>query len=331
MGTTNWERAERALARKLEPGGPEPVISIALAIDAYLADLRARKLRASTLRRYDYVFRMFTRYAHQRHLTMASLTLSVFTEYRGSRTREDGEPLSATAQKFEIQVLRSFCAFAVERGWLTVNWAKKLKPPQTDEVHTWPFDQEDIDKLLAACDHIKNANGAAAETARRRSKALILLLLYSGLRISDAAALERSRIQPDGRLFLRKQRKTNTPVYCRLPASVLEALALLPGDKYFFWNGKSKLATAIGSLARSIANVAGVSKVKAHPHRFRDTFAVRLLEQNVPIRTVQILLGHKSVRTTEEHYSPYLHSQQRLLDTAVAQLDFGEGGKASSG
>lgn len=333
MGTINWERAERALARRLDPGGPEPTISIALAIETYLADLTARKLRPSTITRYERVLKPFAQYcAHQRYLTMESLTLAAFTEYRGGRSREeDGEPLAATTQRFEIETLRSFCGFALEREWLKVNWAKKLKPPRSDEVHTWPFDQGEIDKLLEACDRIENANFESAAAARPRAKALVLLLLYSGLRISDAASLERSRLQPDGRLFLRKQRKTGTPVYCRLPASVVEALTALPEGKYFFWTGKSKLTTITGSLARTVACLARLSKVKAHPHRFRDTFAVRLLEQDVPIRTVQILLGHKTVRTTEEHYAPYLHSQQRLLDTAVARLDFGESGKASSG
>jgi integrase/recombinase XerD len=49
---------------------------------------------------------------------------------------------------------------------------------------------------------------------------------------------------------------------------------------------------------------------------------VRLLEHDVPIRTVSRLLGHKSVITTERYYAHWVKSHQKLLDDAVAVLDF---------
>jgi hypothetical protein len=62
-----------------------------------------------------------------------------------------------------------------------------------------------------------------------------------------------------------------------------------------------------------------LSKVKdAHPHRFRDTFAVELLLSGVPIERVSILLGHQSVRITERHYAPWVRSRQEQLEADLA-------------
>ena len=52
-------------------------------------------------------------------------------------------------------------------------------------------------------------------------------------------------------------------------------------------------------------------------HRFRDTFAVELLLAGVPIDQVSILLGHSSVKITEEHYSPWVKARQEQLEAAV--------------
>ncbi len=49
-------------------------------------------------------------------------------------------------------------------------------------------------------------------------------------------------------------------------------------------------------------------------HRFRDTFAVELLQPGIPIERVSILLDHQSVRITEKHYSPWVRLRQEQLE-----------------
>jgi integrase/recombinase XerD len=75
---------------------------------------------------------------------------------------------------------------------------------------------------------------------------------------------------------------------------VLHALERTPRvtEKHFFWDGETKLEIAVGSWRRRLAALFELSKVKdAHPHRFRDTFAVELLLSGVPIERVSILLA----------------------------------------
>ena len=59
-----------------------------------------------------------------------------------------------------------------------------------------------------------------------------------------------------------------------------EALAALPAesDRYFFWNGTAKLSTCVGNARKTIDRVCALARVSGHPHRFGDTFSVRLLD-----------------------------------------------------
>ena len=138
-----------------------------------------------------------------------------------------------------------------------------------------------------------------------RMKTFVLTMRHSGLRIGDTIALKRDWLKGN-KLFLHTQ-KTGTPVYVLLPPAVVEALAKVNGDgEYFFTSGKAKPQTARANWSRYLDTVFELAKVKdAYSHRFRDTFAVSLLENGVSIENVSVLLGHSSVRITERHYKPW--------------------------
>jgi site-specific recombinase XerD len=78
----------------------------------------------------------------------------------------------------------------------------------------------------------------------------------------------------------------------------------------------------VKNARRTIQRILKIAGVAGHPHRFRDTFRVGLLEKGEDLRTVQLLLGHKSSNTTERHYAPYVRSLQAILDSATKKLDF---------
>jgi len=148
--------------------------------------------------------------------------------------------------------------------------------------------------------------------------AFVLLLRHSDLRIGDAVTLERERITGD-KLFLYTA-KTGTPVCCPLPEFVLNALEAAPkfSERYFFWTGESKLASATGDWQRALKGVFNEAGIPdGHAHRFRDTFAVGLLQAGVPMKRVSVLLGHSSIKVTEKHYSPWVRARQEQLEADV--------------
>jgi len=115
------------------------------------------------------------------------------------------------------------------------------------------------------------------------------------------------------------QAKTNEPVSVLLPQFVVDALLALPRSNpdYFFWSGTSKPNTKVGFWRNRIAKVFKRAKiVGGHTHRFRDTFAVSLLEKGVSLENVAMLLGN-SPKIAYKHYAPWVRTRQVALDQAV--------------
>ena len=178
-----------------------------------------------------------------------------------------------------------------------------------------PFAQEEVIRILAACDRYLDSRGRTGQPNAKRLRGLVLLLRYAGLRIGDATSCPVDRLQGD-KLFLYTH-KTGTPVYLKLPAFVVEVLRSIPrtSEHYWFWSGAGKIDNNTETWRRRLNRLFELAGAKGgHPHRFRDTFSVELLLAGVPIEQVAVLLGHSSVRITEQHYSPWVRARQERLD-----------------
>ena len=150
---------------------------------------------------------------------------------------------------------------------------------------------------------------------------MVLLLRYSGLRMQDAACLERGRVA-DGRLFLQTQ-KTGTVVYCPLPPEVAQrhstlSRTLTPTTSSGMGGASARQPSRAGiGCSSTCSRRATPPIVGGHPHRFRDTFAVSLLLKGVSLESVSKLLGHTSIKVTERHYAPWVKARQEQLEADV--------------
>ena len=280
----------------------------------FLVDVEARKLHESTVRKYKVLQRQMEEYARKNGFDFADeFDLPAVSLFRSEW--KDGQRSSAK----KLERLRAFFSFAQKRKWVAGNPASELKAPKITLCPTMPFNREEMIRILAAIDEYRDEIQERGSQNGRRLRGLVLLLRYSGMRIGDAVSLTANRIEGN-RLFLYTQ-KTGVAVNTVLPEFVLHALGRTPRvtEGHFFWDGESKLEIAVGSWRRRLATLFDLAKVKdAHPHRFRDTFAVELLLSGVPIERVSILLGHQSVRITERHYSPWVRSRQEQLEADLA-------------
>ncbi|MGH9476860.1 MAG: tyrosine-type recombinase/integrase [Terriglobales bacterium] len=232
-------------------------------------------------------------------------------KYRGGWTLA---PLTA---KKKLERLRTFFQFCMVRGWIKSNPALGLKAPRVVQKPTLPFTDAEIEKILWATE-VYPAGGFYGAGNSLRMRAFVLLLLNTGLRLQDAVTLSFDRIQKN-RLLLYTQ-KTGTPVHIPLPPVVMEALEKAPYSSNLrpFWSGQGDPRSATKDWQRSLRRLfklAGIAD--GHAHRFRDSFACRLLVKGVPLGEVSILLGHSSIAIAQKHYAPWIRERQERLEELV--------------
>ena len=319
LNLTVWGAAQDRI-RGWEASGQVGVVrqdvpTIREAVEKHLEDADGRKLKPESVKKIrDIVERRFLGYCSREGFrVLKQLDVDAVRGFRNELVKD----YSANSARKRLEYVRGFFRFCQDSGWITANPMMMVKPPKPDTSPTLPFDQAQIDAMLTVADQF-SAKGKFKDGNRTRVRAMILLLRYSGLRISDAAVLERVRLSGDT-LFLYTQ-KTGTPVWVPLPPPVVEALKRSPSDhaKYFFWNGRCLPTSAVKIWERTFQRVFELADISGGTvHRFRDTFAVELLLKGVPIEQVSVLLGHSSLRVTEKHYAPWVKARQEQLEHSV--------------
>lgn len=266
-------------------------------------------LEISTQRKYKNVLAKLRDYCAGAGLAdLMELTVEHLDAYRA------GRGLSPTTSMKELQTLRQFFGFCLERKWLDENPAKKIKAPRNirpEEVT--PYTQAELSKILAACDVI-----GRGPYERLRARAMVLLLRYTALRISDVATMERNRIQ-GGQLLLHTQ-KTGGAVFLPIPKELQAALDAVPlprgagtQARCFFWNGITSRRAVVGIAERTLAAVFAKSGVEgAHAHRFRHTLATEILARGGTEQDVADILGI-SAAVVRKHYAKWSQARQQRI------------------
>lgn len=329
--TGSWEQAEKIARRMQEEcdpdGGPrvEPPL-IEDAVKLFRGDQKARGLEAETQRKYRTVLeRQMVPFFTKEHVReFKQLRPPHLTSLRASW----GNSPNTTRRKHEM--VYSFLTFCVQQQYLRANPMKDMKKPKSKKSKpTDYFRPEEFEKIVAASFRY-TYNGPGATERGTKMRVLTLLMRWSGLAILDAVTLERTRLsksaEGDDQIFLYRS-KTEVPVYVVIPPEVADRLRELPNSnpKYFFWSGHGDPRSARKGYERSywklfkLADIRGEDELpkRCHPHMFRDTFAVELLLAGNTMDQVSQLLGHSSVKITEEHYAPFCKARQLQLTNAV--------------
>lgn len=263
--------------------------------EAFLEELAARGRSPHTIRGYVRVFGLLNAAAQ----ASGALDLADWDAQALRKWRATWDVASST-HRLHIVCLKAFFKFAADEGWLPKSPAERLRPPPLDAAQTMPLSVEEMRALILAA-------------TSRSTRALLLLMRYSGLSIQDAATLARARLE--GSLLTLRRAKTGELVQVDLPAPVCGALNGLPRKgEHYFWNGTSQPRTAAGLWSKRLREVGLAAGVEGfHTHRLRDTFAAELLLKGVSMEDVSALLGHSSIQMTERYYAPWSAARRDRL------------------
>ena len=245
-------------------------------------------------------------------------------EYTPNRAGGSTAPLSSSSLENLWKALRSFFSWAEEELEIPRPDKRLAKPPNPPpEIN--PFTQDEIRALIAACDYTKPSDGrrksfSMRRPSGRRDHAIVLMLLDTGVRAGELARLTVGDVQSE-KVYIapwRSGKKTKSR-FVFIGKSCIRSLwrYLLsrhePSDQdpLFLSRWEEPInSNSLRSLISSLGIRAGVSK--AHPHRFRHTFAIQYLRNGGDVFTLQRLLGHSTLEMVQR----YLHLADR--DAAAA-------------
>lgn len=235
------------------------------------------------------------------------ITLETTRKYRLylNRLEAKGAPLKTSTQNYHIIALRNFLKYLAKRDIKTLT-AEKLDVGKNPDRQVEFLEPEEVERLLSAADH--------ADVAGLRDRALLELLFSAGLRVSELTSLNREQVNlqrqefsvrgKGGKIrivfisdtakyaierYINKRRDIDKALFVRAKTGTnLEADA----------EGLRLTPRSIQRIVKKYAARAGIVK-DVHPHTLRHSFATDLLQGGADIRSVQAMLGHANITTTQ--------------------------------
>jgi integrase/recombinase XerD len=210
--------------------------------------------------------------------------------------------LAPTTIARRVAAIRSFFRHQALLGVRTDNPAAELELPRRTRTLPRTLSPAEAERLVEA------ANGTTPRDLRDR--ALVELLYGAGLRVSEAVSLHKSSVDLDARLVRcigKGSKERIVPVGRQATQALRRYLAR--GRPFLdarhrpelFLNAKGGGLTRAGVflILRRLAGKAGLEPERVHPHLLRHSFATHLLEGGADLRSVQEMLGHADLATTE--------------------------------
>lgn len=228
--------------------------------------------------------------------------------------------ISPASQSRLISGLRSFFRYCLSEELITLDPSSLLDAPRLKRSLPDVLTVEEIEALMSQIDHSKDDG--------LRNRAMLEIMYSCGLRVSEVVQLRIPCLFLDAG-FIRVIGKGNKERLVPIGASAIKQLRIyfqhvrnqqtsMPGEEEIvFLNRRGRRLTRvmIFLIIKELAQKAGIQKVIS-PHTFRHSFATHLVEGGADLRSVQEMLGHESITTTEI----YTHLDREYLRETLVRF-----------
>jgi integrase/recombinase XerD len=276
-------------------------MEITPAISLFLTHVKVEKgLSTNTVAAYQRDLAKFNAFVQKRKLTLESVTRDDLVDFLAGLYREKLE--SRTVAR-HLVTLRNFFRFAQIQELITADPALNLESPKIRRTLPGYLRLEEVERLLAQPDD-KTALGL-------RDRAMLEVLYSTGLRVSELIGLrvtdldakvgcircigkgDKERIVPAGRKALGMVEKYLRDARPKLLGKGVASKALFVNR-----SGNSLSRVGVWKILSAYGRRAGL-RVALTPHMLRHSFATHLLERGADLRSVQLMLGHADISTTQ--------------------------------
>ncbi len=287
-------------------------VSLERLIKRYLTHLEIEKNYSKfTLRNYLHYLSTFRKWfeKHYQQEYINRLTVEIVRDYRLHLSRHEdlrGRVLSRTTQGYYVIALRAFLKFLAKRGIKSLS-AEKIDLPKKEGRSLKFLSREQVERLLGQ-PSLETVEGL-------RDKALLETMFSTGLRVSELSKLDRDKVDLKTREFgiIGKGRRSRLVFLTQRAAQCLGRYLVARTDVWkplWIRIGGKKIDPGMGSETIRLS-VRGIQRIvdkyrrkaqiamKISPHVLRHSFATNLLQNGADLRSVQEMLGHKNVATTQ--------------------------------
>ena len=300
------------------------------ALTDFLEYMELEKERSQqTIQNYDFYLRRFVNFAKTKSIKHPKgIDQNLVKRYRlwlNQQTTPSGDELKSNTKNYHLVALRSWLKYLAKRDVPTMA-PEKIELGKMPERQVDFLDGDDLQAFLEA--PLKSKQN---RILKLRDKAILELLFSAGLRVSELVSLKRDSINLKRDEFTIRGKGGKLRV-CFLSNSAKHAIREYlehrkdQADFLFVRHDRASKRTTEASpltprsvqrMVEKYTKVAGITK-KVTPHTLRHSFATDLLMNGADIRSVQSMLGHSSITTTQI----YTHiTNQQLKDVHKAFHD----------
>lgn len=276
-------------------------------VGSFEAYLRAQDRGEKTVAAYTGDLRRFINWfegSSGQVFSPAAVTTLDLAEYRGWLQRVGQKPASVNRA---LAAIRAFFQYAREVGLVEANPATNLRRAEEQLAAPRSLDRRQQQALVRA----------VQKYGSLRDQAIIILLLHTGLRVSELAGLKPEDVRREGSVWVlvvrsgKGNKRREVPLNDTAKAVMERLLREAPGDLFASRKRGPLSVRAVQRMLNKYARIAGLENVT--PHVLRHTFAKNLVDMGESLDRVAALLGHANLNTTARYTRPTLGDLEKAV------------------